>query len=94
MPEQLYNIVYSNEFKRSYKLCKKRGLKIELLDRAIKILAETGTLPANYRPHKLSGNYSGYWECHIQSDWLLIWQIFENELVLILSGTGTHADLF
>lgn len=89
-----YSIIYTNEFKKSYKLCKKRGLQISLLEEAIEILAETGTLPEKYRAHTLSGNYAGYWECHIKGDWLLIWKIQDKELVLILSNTGTHSDLF
>ena len=61
---------------------------------AIDILAATGTLPMKYRPHKLSGDYDGQWECHIQSDWLMIWMQNDKELTLLFLQTGTHADLF
>lgn len=90
----MYDILFSNQFKRSYKKCLKRGYNKELLEKVILLLAETGKLPQRYKPHKLSGEWEGLWECHIQSDWLLIWEQRETELVLILTDTGTHADLF
>ena len=55
----------------------------------IGILQETGSLPMQYHPHKLSGKFEGLWECHIKSDWLLIWQQNDTELVLIMTDTGT-----
>lgn len=73
---------------------RKRGLDIECLKNVINILQETGSLPSKYKPHKLKGNYSGCWECHIQPDWLLIWQQNDTELRLILIDTGTHSDVF
>ncbi len=60
----------------------------------IGILQETDSLPMQYHPHKLSGKFEGLWECHIKSDWLLIWQQNDTELVLIMTDTGTHTDLF
>lgn len=60
----------------------------------MRILQETGTLPERYRAHKLSGTFEGLWECHIKGDWLLIWQQNDTELILIMTDTGTHADLF
>ena len=60
----------------------------------IGILQETGALPMQYHPHKLSCKFEGLWECHIKSNWLLIWQQNDTELVLIMTDTGTHADLF
>ena len=60
----------------------------------IGILQETGSLPMQYHPHKLSGKFEGLWDCHIKSDWLLIWQQNDTELVLIMTDTGTHTDLF
>ena len=67
---------------------------MDLLKEAIRLLEQNGVLPANYRPHKLSGNYEGCWECHLKGDWLLIWEQNESELTLLFTGTGTHADLF
>ena len=90
----MYNIQYTNRFKKDYKLCKKRGLNIELLKKAISILEETGTLPAQYKPHPLSGKFQGFMECHIQPDWLLIWKQNDTDLILVLTNTGTHSDLF
>ena len=89
-----YSIEYSGQFKKSLKLCKKRGFPLELLQEAIHILAEYGELPARYKPHTLSGKYAGIWECHISPDWLLLWSKNEDELVLLLLETGTHSDLF
>ena len=89
-----YTIYFSNQFKRSYKRCLKRGYDKTLFEKVVTLLSETGSLPANYRPHKLTGQWKGLWECHIQPDWLLIWEQRDNELILILTDTGTHADLF
>ncbi|MCI6428966.1 MAG: type II toxin-antitoxin system YafQ family toxin [Rikenellaceae bacterium] len=89
-----YEISYTNRFKQSLKKCVKRGLDIECLKNVINILQETGSLPSKYKPHKLKGNYSGCWECHIQPDWLLIWQQNDTELRLIFIDTGTHSDVF
>ena len=90
----MYTVKYTSQFKRDYKLCKKRGLDMSLLEAVVRLLAETGELPARYRPHKLTGRYQGYWECHILPDWLLIWQQFDEELILHLTNTGSHSDLF
>lgn len=90
-----YTIWYSGQFKRSYKLCKKRGYDMNKLEEVISILAQTGTLPAKYKPHILSGRgLAGYWECHIEPDWLLVWDQNDTELVLLLLDTGTHSDIF
>ena len=90
----MYEIYFSNQFKRSYKKCLKRGCNKELFQEVVTLLAETGTLPSRYRPHKLTGDWQGFWECHIQPNWLLIWEQHEKELILILTDTGTHSDLF
>ena len=90
----MYSISFTNKFKKDYKLCVKRGYDIEKLQTVITLLKETGKLPAKYKPHKLSGNYTGLWECHIKPDWLLVWLQDDNKLTLILTNTGTHSDLF
>ena len=64
------------------------------LKKVMEFLEETGSVPPAYRPHKLSGIYDGFWECHIKPDWLLVWKEQEEELVLLLTNTGTHSDLF
>lgn len=89
-----YTLRFTGEFKRSLKRCLKRGCNEVLLVEALNILVNTGQLPAKYDPHKLHGNYEGYWECHLTSDWLLVWMQDDRELVLIMTNTGTHSDLF
>lgn len=91
---QKYAIEYTGSFKKDYKRCVKRNLDISLLRHVVNLLAETGTLPQKYNPHRLSGKYNGFWECHIQPDWLLIWQQEDDVLRLLFSRTGTHSDLF
>ncbi len=89
-----YQVYYTNSFKKNLKLCNKRGYNISLLTKAITILEEKGVLPAKYKPHKLTGNYKNLWECHIQPDWLLIWEQNDKELILLFTNTSTHSDLF
>ena len=90
----MLNLRYSNKFKKDYKLIQKRGYKVDKLKEVIIILREQKALPEKYKDHALIGNYVGYRECHIEPDWLLIYKIENNELLLILSRTGTHSDLF
>lgn len=89
-----YAIKPSKRFEKDLKRCEKRGYDMRLIKEVITLLAETGSLPAIYRPHKLSGDYAGCWECHIKPDWLLLWEQYDNELVLLLTSTGSHSDLF
>jgi len=87
-------LVYTSRFRKDVKLLLKRNYNIDYLKIAINLLENTEILPAEYRPHKLSGSYSGYWAAHIRPDWLLIW--FENpdDGEIWLTRTGTHSDLF
>ena len=89
-----FQVIWTSKFKKDYKLAIKRGLNIDLLDDAIRILASNQPLPEEYCDHQLSGNWKGFRECHISPDWLLIYKIEKNILVLTLSRTGTHSDLF
>jgi mRNA interferase YafQ len=82
----------SNRFKRDFRLAEKRGWKLEKLAQVINLLAADQPLPPHCRPHKLVGEYIGQWECHIEPDWLLIYDVDEESLFLI--RTGSHADLF
>lgn len=82
----------SNKFKKDLKTCIKRGYNMELLEFVIDILRIPEKLPDKNKDHFLTGNYKGRKECHITPDWLLIYEIFENELYL--DRTGTHSDLF
>ena len=90
----MYSIVYTNQFKKSLKRCVKRGLDVSLLTAAVTILQENGSLPANYSPHRLKGQYAGCWECHLEPDWLLVWRQNDTILELVFVDTGTHSDLF
>ena len=73
----------------------KRGYDMGLLNDAIKILIDTGTLPADkYKTHKLKGIYANLWEAHLQPDWLIIWSLNKSAVIVILTHTGTHSDLF
>ena len=86
------NIIQSNRFRRDYKLAMKRQLNLEKLHEIIRLLAADAELPEQCKPHRLKGNYFGFWECHIEPDWLLIYK-FEAD-VIELAATGTHSDLF
>ncbi|MDE6717794.1 MAG: type II toxin-antitoxin system YafQ family toxin [Muribaculaceae bacterium] len=90
----MYRIIRSNTFKKSFKRCLKRGLDIKRFEKVIEILSHKGTLPLEYRPHRLSGKFNHVWECHISSDWLLTWELDNDALILILLDTGTHSDIF
>lgn len=92
--EHKYFVQWSKKFKKEYKLAIKRNYKIEELDEIIRILANGEVLPEKYRDHELEGNYKKHRECHIRPDWILIYKIEQNTLVLELTRTGTHADLF
>ncbi len=89
-----YEIVASRKFEKELELCRRRGFDMQKFAEVIDLLGEYGTLPQEYRPHKLSGNFAGGWECHIKGDWLLIWEQYDHELLLRLVRTGTHSDLF
>ena len=89
-----YEIKPSHTFKKELKQAQKRGLDISKLVSVVNALAEGKTLEVKYKDHALTGNYKGYRECHIQPDWLLIYQYDNNELYLYLARTGTHSDLF
>jgi len=89
-----YKIVETNRFKKNLKQCAKRGYNKQLLKEVVVMLAEGQQLPAKYNDHKLKGEYKDFRECHIESDWLLIYKIEENKLILTLTQTGTHSDLF
>ena len=89
-----YIVKPTKKFQKDLKKVKSRGYNINLLAEVIKLLADGKTLPQRYQDHKLSGNFKGCRECHVLPDWLLIYEIVENELLLYLTRTGTHSDLF
>ena len=93
----MYLIHRSKDFERSFSKIKRSGVKKKVLDDialVIDMLAQGETLDAQYRDHKLQGDYAGYRECHIRADLLLVYQVQERSLVLVLAGIGTHAYLF
>lgn len=89
-----YRIIQTGRFKKDLKLVIKRGYNIDLLGVVVDTLAAGQELPAKYKDHALIGNYKGCRECHITPDWLLIYEVDGNELILYLTRTGTHSDLF
>ena len=90
----MYAIRPTNKFRQDLKLCQKRGYNMQAITDVIKKLAAGETLLPQNRDHELSGIYKGFRECHIQPDWLLVYRINNNDLILFLSRTGTHSDLF
>ncbi|MCL2038971.1 MAG: type II toxin-antitoxin system YafQ family toxin [Bacteroidetes bacterium] len=91
----MYDVYTTNQYERDLEKAKKRRLNIERLEKIITLLASSDKpLPAQYKDHKLSGEYAGYRECHIENDWLLIYKKEKNNLILVLTRTGRHSDLF
>ena len=85
-------ILRTKQFKKDVRRMDRRGANMDLLRSVIQKLAEDGTLPRRYRPHKLSGEWENIWECHLKGDWLLLYDVGETKLWL--ARTGTHSDLF
>lgn len=89
-----YEIKFTTRFKRDLKLAKKQGKNTDVLFAVIDQLANGEELEEKYRDHSLSGNYKGCRECHIEPDWLLIYEIDDGVLVLMLYRVGSHSELF
>ena len=85
-------LLTTNRFERDLKRAIKRGKDLDKLLKIVELLLDNKPLEKRHRPHPLSGNYATAWECHIEPDWLLIWNQEDDQLVL--SRTGTHSDLF
>jgi len=94
MKDTKYIVKTTTQFKKDFKLAKKRGLKLELLREVITVLAMGEALPEKNKDHALTGNWIGHRECHILPDWLLVYRLEDEVLVLTLTRTGTHSDLF
>lgn len=90
----MLDLQFYTQFKRDIKRAKKRHFNIELLKEVIDTLRAGQPLGAKYRDHALTGEYAGYRECHIQPNWLLVYKIVEDRLILVLARTGTHSDVF
>ena len=90
----MLEVVLSNRFKKDLKLAAKRGCDLSLLESIVARLAAQQPLPEKNRDHDLTGDYIGFRECHIRPDWLLIYRVDGEQLMLFLFRTGTHSDLF
>lgn len=88
----MHEVIWLSSFKKDFKLAEKRGKNTEKLSHIINELRSGSTLPPKNRNHKLKGEYTDCWECHIEPDWLLIYQITPQELILV--RMGSHSDLF
>lgn len=89
-----YEIKFTTQFKKDLKLAKKQSKNTDKLFAVIEKLANGEPLEEKYRDHDLSGNYKGCRECHIEPDWLLIYEIADDVLVLMLYRLGSHSELF
>lgn len=94
MRKTKYTVKTTSQFKKDFKLAMKRGLNIDLLETVIATLALGEPLPDKNKDHALTGNWIGHRKCHILPDWLLIYRIEEEVLILTLARSGTHSDLF
>ena len=89
-----YTIRWSSRFKKDYKKMKRQGKDMAKLDAIIALIATRAKLPESQHDHPLTSNWVAHRECHIEPDWLLVYHIYENVLVLELTRTGSHSDLF
>jgi len=90
----VYKIKTTNKFEKDFIKCIKRNYNPEALSEVIQQLEESGKLHRRFKPHPLSGNFKGFWECHVKPDWLLVWRQNDDTKVIELTRTGTHSDLF
>lgn len=90
----MLDVVLSNRFKKDLKVAAKRGLDLAELEAVVNRLAAQQPLPDKNRDHTLTGDYIGFRECHIRPDWLLVYRVDGEDLVLFLFRTGSHTDLF
>lgn len=89
----MYQIVYSSRFKKELKICARRGYDLNKMEVVLDILARGETIPQEYHDHPLHNNWHGFRDLHLEPDWLLIYKI-EGNTVVLLAATGTHSDLF
>ena len=89
----MLRISFTNRMKRDAKRLQKRGKNMRKLEAVLALLASEKTMPEKYRDHQLKGELKDFRECHIEPDWLLIYQVFDDELILSATATGSHSDL-
>jgi len=90
----MLKISFTNQYLKDLELMKRRNLPKSELDVVVKLLSEEIQLPKKYKDHALKGNFTGYRECHIRNNWLLMYKVDMQTLTLLLVRTGTHSDLF
>ena len=90
----MFKLVLTSKFNKDLKKIKKRGYDLSKIEKVIDALLNGERLSYSKRDHALTGNYHGFRECHIEPDWLLIYAIDEDRLILTASRTGTHSDLY
>ncbi len=91
----MYELKPTSQFKKDLKLSQRRGCNMDNIKTVLEYLRRDGQVPNEYLPHKLVGrNYKGFWECHIESNWLLVYDVQEAVCLVALVRTGTHSDLF
>ncbi len=90
----MLELVTTGQFRKDYKRVKRRGYNMQLLEEILETLLNQQPLATSCHDHALTGNYTGFRECHVSPDWLLIYSVNENQLILTASRTGGHSDLF
>ena len=92
----MYSVSFTSQYRKCYKLLLRRGYDMSKLDKTILLLMSGNPMPLKYKDHPLKGNFKGQRECHVDGlpDWLLTYKKDSGRLILLLTGTGTHADLF
>ena len=90
----MLELVTTAQFRKDLRRIRKRGYDLAKLDEVLQALLREELLPAKHRDHALTGDYTGFRECHVESDWLLVYAIDKGQLILTASRTGTHSDLF
>ena len=90
----MYQVIYTTRMKKDVRRVKKRGKDMSKLINVLDLLKTGEPLPEIYRDYQLEGTFRNFRECHIESDWLLVYQMNEGELILFATATGTHADIF
>ena len=94
MSQQMLELKQTSSFKKDLRRMVKRGADLDLLNEVVDMLLRQEPLPEKYHDHPLTGNWSGYRDCHIEPDWVLIYRVEKEALVLLATRTGTHSDLF
>lgn len=90
----MFTPTFTNKFKKDYQQAIKRGWNMDLFESTLDLLLKDGSLPSSYKPHTLTGNWKGFWDAHIQPDWVLIYQVNRKTMEVHFIRMGSHSDLF